>query len=156
MTNISGKKSFMGFTLLELITVVIVLSVLAGLAVPRYFTTIEKVRSSEGVHTLTVLLSAQKRYFLENNAYKAGTGAGGAVTCGGGTRLKNSPSGDLDVDIPTSNNFDIPCINNGEPIASVVRNNGATKLYTLDITSAGVINCTNSAPYTYCSKIKSW
>ena len=135
----------MGFTLLELITVVIVLSVLAGLAVPRYFTTIEKVRSSEGVHTLTVLLSAQKRYYLENNAYKAGSGASNHLA-----------SGDLDISIPASSNFDVPYIFSADPIARVVRMNGATTLYTLDITSAGAISCTNSAPYTYCSKIQSW
>lgn len=55
------------FTLTEVMVVVIIIGVLAAIAMPRYEVAVEKVRASEGVNILTALLSAEKRYALDNN-----------------------------------------------------------------------------------------
>ena len=137
----ADKKSF---TLMELVIVVIVIGVLAGLALPRFQTAMERVRSSEGVHTLTVLLAAQKRYAMENGgAYKLGSGASNHLA-----------PGDLDVDIPPSNYFDVPYIYSSPAITvRVVRQDGSAILYTLDMNENGNITCTNGSGYSFCSKM---
>jgi len=59
-----------GFTLLELIVVIILVSVLAGLALPEFIMTVERVRTIEAVEQLRVIRRAVDRCYL---------------ACGGGT-----------------------------------------------------------------------
>ena len=124
----STKKQNKGFTLAEIITVVIITGVLASLAIPKLTGTIERVRAAEGVQFLTALLGAQKAYFLENNSTYATTTAA------------------LDVDITTSSNFEIsvnsPDINAADPIVRIRRTNA----YWLEIDADGTIGCTNAVP----------
>ncbi|MGD0337055.1 MAG: prepilin-type N-terminal cleavage/methylation domain-containing protein, partial [Candidatus Omnitrophota bacterium] len=58
-----------GFTLLELIVVVIVIGILAMIALPRFIRVAEKARSSEGRMLLDALRSAQFRYYAEHDKY---------------------------------------------------------------------------------------
>ncbi|MBI4309397.1 MAG: prepilin-type N-terminal cleavage/methylation domain-containing protein [Candidatus Omnitrophica bacterium] len=111
-----------GFTIIEIIIVVVMLGILASIAVPRVIGPNEQITSSEGRQTLTTLLGAQKRFFMENN----------------NTYANNINS--LDVDIPASNYFAAPNINNNAAqLASVARANGP--VYTLSINDTGVITC---------------
>ena len=94
------------FTFIELIFVIIVIGVLAGLAVPRFTHTIEKSRTAEAINILQTLREAQEVYKLENGVYLSG------------------PSPDsLDVTIPSSRNFDPPTVGVGT-IASILGNAG--------------------------------
>jgi prepilin-type N-terminal cleavage/methylation domain-containing protein len=127
-----------GFTLVEIIVVVIIIGVLASVAMPSYSIQIEKTRAAEGVQSLTALLAAQKRYQLENGAYEAGP----TLTL-------------LDVDITASNNFLAPTISNAAgAVASIVRNS-ATIPYTLSISDTGVVACACGAcaPANMCTRI---
>lgn len=54
-----------GFTLLELLIVVVVLAVLAGLALPQYLKTIGRSKEAEGWQSLATLRSAIMRYYGE-------------------------------------------------------------------------------------------
>ena len=58
-----GKKK--GFTLLELLIVVVVLAVLAGLALPQYLKTVGRAKEAEGWQTLAGIRSAIIRYYSE-------------------------------------------------------------------------------------------
>lgn len=57
-----------GFTLLELLIVVIIIGVLATIALPQYTQTIEKARSGEAVINIGSIRVALDRYWYQNGA----------------------------------------------------------------------------------------
>ena len=63
-----------GFTLLELIVVIIILGILATLGFTQYTKMVEKGRTAEAKAILGQLRSAQVAYYQENGAYGAGVG----------------------------------------------------------------------------------
>lgn len=117
-----------GFTLAEIITVMIIVSVLASLALPRLTGSLERVRAAEGVEILTALLRAQEAYKLENGNYTA--------------TLSN-----LDVEITRAQYFVIPPTVAVNPVASITRIGG----YRLSINQNGIISCVNVGAIT-CAK----
>jgi len=58
-----------GFTLMELIVVVIIIGVLSSIAMPMYENMVERSRVSEAVVTLKAILESQKRYAMEWDEY---------------------------------------------------------------------------------------
>jgi type IV pilus assembly protein PilE len=60
-----NRKS--GFTLLEIIIVIIIVGVLASLALPRFFATVEFSRSTEALASLTALRQSVERCYLANS-----------------------------------------------------------------------------------------
>ncbi|MCM8825077.1 MAG: prepilin-type N-terminal cleavage/methylation domain-containing protein, partial [Candidatus Omnitrophica bacterium] len=58
-----------GFTLVELMVVVIIVGILASVAVPIYRANIKKAMASEGAALLGSVLTAQRIYYAENNTY---------------------------------------------------------------------------------------
>jgi type IV pilus assembly protein PilE len=60
-----------GFTLIELIVVVIILSILVSLAMPQYTMTVERSRSAEARRVLGTIREAELAYYLEYEAYSA-------------------------------------------------------------------------------------
>ncbi|MBU0759985.1 MAG: type II secretion system GspH family protein [Candidatus Omnitrophica bacterium] len=64
------KKMFgTGFTLTELLIVVIILGILATLALPMLVKTIEKAKIGEAISNLNLIRTGQKIYFLEYSAF---------------------------------------------------------------------------------------
>lgn len=64
------KDQAKGFTLLELIIVIIIVGVLASLALPRFFNTIEFSRSAEAMASLGATRQAMERcYLMRNGSY---------------------------------------------------------------------------------------
>jgi prepilin-type N-terminal cleavage/methylation domain-containing protein len=122
---ISDNHRQSGFTLMEVLVVMIIMGVLAGVALPSYGVHIERVRATEGVQLLTALLAAQERFRLENNAYT--------------TAIAN-----LDIDLPNAANFTVPpnLFNLTTRVASIVRTDNS---YTLCINSTGVVSCSGAA-----------
>jgi len=60
-----------GFTLLELLIVVIILGILASIALPQYTSTIEKARSGEAIINVGSIRTALDRYWYQNGVLPA-------------------------------------------------------------------------------------
>ena len=60
-----------GFTLLEIIIVIIIIGVLASLAMPRFFRTVEYSRATEALANLSAMRQSMQRCFLQHNSYAA-------------------------------------------------------------------------------------
>lgn len=58
-------KEIRGFTLLEILIVVVILGILASLAIPRYQVSVEKAKGSEAVANINILRGAELRYYTE-------------------------------------------------------------------------------------------
>jgi prepilin-type N-terminal cleavage/methylation domain-containing protein len=84
-----------GFTLLELIIVIIILAILASLAVPRFLVQTERARAAEALQHLSVIRGALDRYWVSNNRTYVGAVLTNADGCGAGYNL--------DIDCPNDN-----------------------------------------------------
>ncbi len=58
------------FTLIELIIVIIIVGILAGIALPRYFAQIENARQAEAYFTMRTIRTAEFAYYAKYGYYK--------------------------------------------------------------------------------------
>lgn len=70
MSMLRNRK---GFTLVELMVVVIIVLVLAGIAVPVYIHYIQEGKKSEGYAVIDSIVSGALVYFQKTNSYEDGT-----------------------------------------------------------------------------------
>ncbi len=58
-----------GFTLIELMVVVLIIGILSSIALPQYQKAIKKTRATEAITVGKAILEAEQIYFLENQEY---------------------------------------------------------------------------------------
>lgn len=74
-----------GFTLTELLTVVLVIGVLAAAALPQYRLAVGKARFTQGMVLAQAIAKAQQRYYMANGEYARDWAALDVTLPGGGT-----------------------------------------------------------------------
>ncbi len=120
-------------TLIEMITVILIIGTLASLAIPRLFGMIEKSRIGEAINILDALRNAQEIYKQEKGVY---------------TQVLD----DLDLTISQPQNFAMPTVATANPIASIQRNVTGYN-YTLTIDNSGAVKCTGTNPANICARL---
>lgn len=63
------QRNNRGFTLLELLIVVLIISILAGVALPQYKHAVNRARMTQVITAAKALAAAERRYYIENNVY---------------------------------------------------------------------------------------
>ncbi len=58
-----------GFTLLEVLVVVIIVTILAGIALPNYTRSVEKARMRDAEAKLNLIFQAERMYALDNSGF---------------------------------------------------------------------------------------
>jgi type IV pilus assembly protein PilE len=89
----SGRRAAReaGFTLVELMIVVAVIGLLAGIAVPSYRDYVNKGKRSEGKAALVAAAARLERYYTQNNCYPSPSPCGGTTNSGNSAdALKNA------------------------------------------------------------------
>ncbi len=139
------KLNRFGMTLTEIMIVAVIMVILASLAVPNYFRTVEEARANEAKANLSTIYFAQK-IFKENNSvkkyYPAGGGSSSTSTSGEFADMKTQ----LNVDF-TVNYYGIvvSTATGGSTTAysAVATRAGGSRTYTLD-SSTGNITASGS------------
>ena len=127
-----------GYTLIEIVAVVIIVSMAASLALVKYGDYMRRIRSQEGQQILTVLFGAQVERLREVGAYFAGTQA-----------QINAVPNPLNVTFPQplSNFKNLTAVNGtvrcGLPTVGRIEANDDS--YALHVSDQGTIICTSVA-----------
>lgn len=81
--NLKGKSSHKGFTLVELLIVVIILAILAAIVVPQFAASTNDARSSAADTNLANLRAAIDLYFQQHGEYPASIASAPTAACAG-------------------------------------------------------------------------
>ncbi len=63
------KRNTSGFTMVELLVVLVIIGILAAVATPIFLGNTQKAKASEAVATMSLIRQAQRDYFINNNSY---------------------------------------------------------------------------------------
>jgi type IV pilus assembly protein PilE len=92
-----------GFTLIELMIVVAIIAILAGIALPSYQESIKKAKRADAKAALMTVAGAMERHMTEKDSY---TGATAASTWGSSSIPKDGNANyTLTISIPTSTSY---------------------------------------------------
>ena len=124
-----------GFTLLELLIVMVIIGILASIGMPRYFDAIEKARAAEAKGTLGEMYRIEQAYYTAHSSYMpAGAVANGTTI---EVDLDNDGKIDMAMVVPKSNNF-----NYSNTLTTIVATKkGSTKnSWQIDLTTGEITN----------------
>lgn len=111
-----------GFTLVEVLIVVIIIGILAAIGIPQFAASIEKAKGGEARAGLGHIQTAEKIYYAENEAYTATVG-------------------DLDISLTERYwSFGITATTAGEYLATATRSGGTRTGQTVTMDQAGTVS----------------
>ncbi len=125
-----------GFTLIEIIVVLVIIGILAAVAVPSYITYIEQGAAKAAQNNLVTIYNAQKNYYFTNTTY--------CTSAGGVCNSLNSINTTLSLNI-TDNNFTYTC-SNASGFTCTGTNNSDSNLY-LTLTNNPIVLPGGTPPF---------
>ena len=63
------KRTSKGFTLVELMIVVVIIGILAAIAIPKFTSMVGKAKTTEAVQVLNQIIKGEEMYFYQQGAY---------------------------------------------------------------------------------------
>ena len=128
-----------GFTLAEIIVVMLIIAVLVTVAIPKFNIIMESMRAKEGTQFLYNILTAEKRYAINHDDGDSTPDYTNDIT-----KL------DISIDLTPSNFYSLN-LSATNPLANITRKDNS---YTLFIADTGVISCNcGGIACTTCQKI---
>jgi type IV pilus assembly protein PilE len=79
----TNRATIAGFTLIELMIVVVIVAILASIAVPAYTNSVRKSRRTEAKTAITDFAAREERLYATQNVYSTDSGALGYTAAGG-------------------------------------------------------------------------
>lgn len=158
-----------GFTMVELLVVLLIVGILAAVAVPLYLANTQRAKASEAVATMGLIRQAERDYFVNHNEYfnvttgnltvlppgGAGVDAGVAqyfsnnafAVVVGGTSTRFTSPGPVDFVISVAGSNSISC--NATIGSDCAVHGGEVSLYDLEMDNSGriFVNYDNSTTW---------
>jgi len=88
-----------GFTLVELLIVLAIISIIMLVAIPNYYEQVARGKRAEGKAFLLDLASRQERYYTQYSSYANALGAGGLGVAASGETTVDSPEAHYTVSL---------------------------------------------------------
>ena len=138
--NVPARSLQAGFTLIELVIAMAVLTLLVTMAYPSYLEHMNKVRRADALGPLLDVVSRQEQYMLDHKQY-----AGNMTQLGFAANPYITPEGFYSVAVVTAGCGTSPCYRfTATPVSGKAQANDA-KCTSLSINSAGSKTATGSA-----------
>ncbi len=141
-----------GFTLIELMTVIVVVAILASIAVPSYRNYLLRAQRTEATTALLNLQAAQEKFYLQQNRYATTqaelTAGPGDVPAGLG-QLARTERGFYDITLAPGANGDQSYVATATPVAGGGQADD-TRCTGFSVTDAGARDATGPGGRDYC------